>query len=43
MVPILSGIIVGQNASSAKQGFQLSLAYVAGMAITYAIAGMMAG
>ncbi|WP_367606597.1 protein-disulfide reductase DsbD [Legionella sp. W05-934-2] len=43
MVPILSGIIVGQNAKSAKQGFQLSLAYVAGMAITYAIAGMLAG
>ena len=43
MVPILSGIIVGQNTKSAKQGFQLSLAYVAGMAITYAIAGMIAG
>lgn len=43
MVPILSGIIVGQDAKSARQGFQLSLAYVVGMSVTYAIAGMLAG
>lgn len=42
MVPILYGIIMGhrkKNPSTAK-AFSLSLAYVLGMAITYAIAGM---
>lgn len=42
MVPILYGIIIGhrkKNPSTAK-AFSLSLAYVLGMAITYAIAGM---
>ena len=42
MVPILSGIIVGQESLSTKRAFQLSLAYVLGMAITYAVAGMLA-
>ena len=42
MVPILSGIIVGQskNIRNKKKSFALSLAYVIGMAITYAIAGV---
>ncbi len=44
MIPILSGIIVGQGKDITKtRGFVLSLAYVLGMAITYAIAGVLAG
>ncbi|MBZ0091808.1 MAG: protein-disulfide reductase DsbD [Sulfuricellaceae bacterium] len=44
MIPILSGIIVGQGKELTKtQGFLLSLAYVLGMAITYAAAGVAAG
>lgn len=42
MVPILSSIITGQGASSSKQAFKLSLSYVLGMAVTYAVAGMLA-
>ena len=40
MIPILSSIIAGQSHPSHKRGFALSLAYVLGMAITYAIAGI---
>jgi thiol:disulfide interchange protein DsbD len=44
MIPILSGIIAGQGQKLTKmRGFTLSSAYVLGMAITYAIAGMAAG
>ncbi|OUS08767.1 hypothetical protein A9Q81_00600 [Gammaproteobacteria bacterium 42_54_T18] len=44
MIPILSGIIVGQGDNiSRKKAFILSLAYVLGMASTYAIAGVIAG
>lgn len=43
MVPILSGIIVGQNSISTGKAFKLSMSYVTGMAITYAGAGMLAG
>jgi thiol:disulfide interchange protein DsbD len=44
MIPILSGIIVGQGAGITKgKGFTLSLAYVLGMALTYAMAGVAAG
>ena len=40
MVPILSGIIVGQGASiTTKRAFMLSLTYVLGMALTYTVAG----
>jgi thiol:disulfide interchange protein DsbD len=43
MIPILSGIIAGQNEKVTKtSGFLLSLAYVLGMAITYAVAGVAA-
>jgi len=44
MVPILSGILVphGEHLTHAR-GFTLSLAYVLGMAITYALAGVAAG
>ena len=44
MIPILSGIIAGQgHRSSHARGFALSLAYVLGMAVTYAAAGIAAG
>jgi len=44
MIPILSGIIVGRNSHPSKMhGFILSLAYVLGMALTYAAAGVAAG
>jgi thiol:disulfide interchange protein DsbD len=44
MIPILSGIIVGQGQHLTKgRTFALSLAYVLGMAITYALAGVAAG
>lgn len=47
MVPILSGIIVGQSGKGhptpRRRAFLLSLVYVLGMAITYAAAGVAAG
>jgi thiol:disulfide interchange protein DsbD len=42
MIPILSGIIVGSERSP-KQAFSLSLTYVLAMAVTYAVAGLLAG
>jgi thiol:disulfide interchange protein DsbD len=40
MVPILSGIIVGQGKDvTASRAFALSLTYVLGMALTYTVAG----
>ena len=44
MIPILSGILVphGEHLTHVR-GFALSLAYVLGMAITYALAGVAAG
>jgi thioredoxin:protein disulfide reductase len=43
MVPILSGIIVGEGKNLGKlRAFLLSLAYVLGMAVTYAVAGVAA-
>lgn len=44
MIPILSGIIAGQGqAVTRKRGLALSLSYVLGMAITYALGGVAAG
>lgn len=45
MIPILSSIIVSKSGESmsAKKGFLLSLVYVIGMALAYAIAGVLAG
>ena len=44
MVPILSSIIVGESAGDEKTpAFRLSLAYVLGMAITYAVLGVLVG
>lgn len=43
MIPILSGIIVGQDKKeiTTRHAFLLSLSYVIGMAITYALAGVL--
>lgn len=44
MIPILSSIIVGKgHAISRSRALVLSLAYVLGMAVTYALAGIAAG
>jgi thiol:disulfide interchange protein DsbD len=44
MVPILSGIIAGQGKDlTPRKGFLLSLVYVLAMALTYAVAGVLAG
>ena len=44
MIPILSGIIAGQNKNlTPRKAFILSLTYVLAMAITYAAAGVIAG
>lgn len=44
MVPILSGIIAGQGAQATPmRAFTLSLTYVLAMALTYTIAGVLAG
>ena len=43
MVPILSGIIVGQKNLHTWKAFRLSLAYVLSMSFTYAIAGLLVG
>ena len=44
MIPILSGIIAGQGHKVTRgRAFALSLAYVLGMAVTYAAAGVAAG
>lgn len=41
MVPILSGIIVGEKEPSASRGFVLSTSYVLGMAVPYTLAGLL--
>lgn len=44
MIPILSGMIAGQGMKASRwRGFVLSAAYVLGMAIAYAVAGVLAG
>ncbi len=45
LIPILSGIIAGQDHAKLNhaRGFTLALAYVLGMALTYAAAGVAAG
>lgn len=42
MIPILSGIIVGQENSSRGHVFALSLAYTLGMSFSYTVAGILA-
>ena len=43
MVPIISGIIVGQGKISTTRAFLLSLTYVLSMALVYAVAGVVVG
>lgn len=43
MVPIISSIIAGQANPTTAKSFALALAYVLGMAITYALAGVATG
>ncbi len=43
MIPILSGIIVGQKDMTGRKAFILSLVYVLAMALTYTMAGVLAG
>ncbi len=44
MIPILSGIIAGQGAGiTTRKAFTLSLVYVLAMALTYTVAGVLAG
>ncbi|WP_308872889.1 protein-disulfide reductase DsbD [Thiothrix subterranea] len=43
MIPILSGIIVGQKNMTGRKAFILSLVYVLAMALTYTVAGVLAG
>ncbi|MDM7321782.1 MAG: protein-disulfide reductase DsbD [Gammaproteobacteria bacterium] len=44
MIPILSGIIVGQGEQlTTRRAFALSLVYVLAMAVTYTVAGVLAG
>ncbi len=44
MIPILSGIIIGQGDSiTTRRAFTISLVYVLAMALTYTIAGVIAG
>ncbi len=42
MVPILSGILAGQQVVSKRRGLALAFAYVTGMALVYALIGLMA-
>ncbi|ARB44840.1 protein-disulfide reductase DsbD [Alloalcanivorax xenomutans] len=41
MIPILSGIIAGEQHPSARRGFLLSSAYVLGVAVPYTLAGLL--
>ncbi len=43
MIPILSGLIVGQKDPSTAKAFSLSLIYVLAMALTYTFVGVLAG
>lgn len=43
MIPIISAVVAGQRQLTTPQAFALSLAYVLGMALTYAGAGVLVG
>lgn len=43
MIPIITSIIAGQKSPTTGKSFMLALAYVLGMAITYAAAGVITG
>lgn len=42
MIPILSGILVGEKNITRKKGFMISLSYVLAMALTYSVLGVIA-
>jgi thiol:disulfide interchange protein DsbD len=43
MIPILSSVIAGQKGLTTRTGFIISISYVLGMAITFALAGIAVG
>lgn len=43
MIPLLSGLILGKARMTHGRAFLISLAYVLGMAVTYAVAGVLFG
>lgn len=43
MIPILSGLVVGQESTSRSKAVWLSIAYILGTAITYTLMGVAAG
>lgn len=43
MIPILSGLIVGQKNPSTARAFSMSLVYVLAMAVAYTVVGVVAG
>lgn len=43
LLPIVSGIIVGDKSGGKKRAFVLSLVYVQGLALTYTLVGVLAG
>ncbi|WP_051255715.1 protein-disulfide reductase DsbD [Conchiformibius kuhniae] len=43
LLPIVSGIIVGDKSGGKRRGFVLSLVYVQGLALTYTLVGVLAG
>lgn len=43
LLPIVSSIIVGDKRGNRQRGFVLSLVYVQGLALTYALVGVLAG
>lgn len=43
MIPILSNIILGQKSLTPRKAFAISLAFVLAMAVTYTVAGVIAG
>jgi thiol:disulfide interchange protein DsbD len=43
MIPILSGIIVGQKEITTRKAVMMSVVFVLAMSVTYAIAGVLAG
>lgn len=43
LLPIVSGIVVGDKSNSKKRAFLLSFVYVQGLALTYTLVGVLAG
>lgn len=43
LIPVISAIVLGQKSLTSQKAFRLSACYVTAMALTYALAGIMAG